>query len=183
MNGLTNLANIPQNMPIRDHNRADTDLASAPFWLSSGMSAKYIRLRFPNKKKLMDSTFYNEKKLTVRVHQLLLRRNSDWIKFTNAQLKREPEFSQWLFKTWLRSLSGGSSTFQRYRSTKRLSKIYKKWTVTPNWQYHHTANHKLICEDNTKWLRVSVWWLLRRLWLYRIAHSVFLNIIMALTTF
>ena len=84
----------------------------------------------------------------MRAHQLLLRRNSDWIKFTNAQLKREPEFSQLLFSTCLRSLSGGSYTFQRYRSTKRLVKIYKNCTVSPNWQYNHTANHKLICEDN-----------------------------------
>ena len=42
---------MPQNMPIRDNNRADTDPASAPFWLSSGMSAKYIKLRFPKKNK------------------------------------------------------------------------------------------------------------------------------------
>ena len=50
---------MPQNMPVRDHNRADTDPASAPFWLSSGMSAKYIELRFPNNnnKKIMDSIF------------------------------------------------------------------------------------------------------------------------------
>ena len=77
---------MPQNMPVRDHNRADTDPASAPFWLSSGMSAKYIKLRLPKKKK-NGFNFYNEKKLTVRVHQLLLRRNSDWMKITNAQLK------------------------------------------------------------------------------------------------
>ena len=35
-----------KNMPIRDHNRADTDPASAPFWLNSGMSAKYIKITF-----------------------------------------------------------------------------------------------------------------------------------------
>ena len=52
---------MPQNMPIRDHNRADTDPASAPFWLSSGMSAKYIKLRFPNKKNLWIQLFPTRK--------------------------------------------------------------------------------------------------------------------------
>ena len=56
---------MPRNMPIRDYNRADTDPALAPFWFSSGMSAKYIKITFSEQKikkqiKLMDSTFYNE---------------------------------------------------------------------------------------------------------------------------
>ena len=52
-------------MPVRDHNRADTDPASAPLWLSSGMSAKYIKLRFPNKTKNPTHrfNFYNDKNL------------------------------------------------------------------------------------------------------------------------
>ena len=54
-----------KSMPVRDHNRADTDPASAPLWLSSGMSAKYIKLRFPNKTKnpTYRFNFYNEKNL------------------------------------------------------------------------------------------------------------------------
>ena len=61
----------------------------------------------------------------VSVHQLPLRRSSDWIKFTDAQLKREHLVFTVVISKWLTSLSDRSYTFQKYRSSNKRLDIYK----------------------------------------------------------